>query len=301
MNCNDQVILPVIKVIQNAFFIIEILAPVLAIVSLVIVLTRMMYDPDNKKLIHNLKNAIIALVIIFLIPTIISVTMMMLDEKIELSACWKAASNYKFSKGKYIPTSTKKTTKLFKNKKYEVGDPSDLDTSGHLKLTYEGSANQKAWLKTLESTASELIKMRAVYNGAPGGKSMADARRIRRIDCAHYISYAMQEFGLLPKGKVIFIRHNIEGNGASYIKKSKKVTISYPKKKVNQLDLKPGDIVGYGPKPYHTFAYAGKKNGKDLWFSAGPGDVSEKNYGPKTKGYGNKVIIVVIRPKYNSL
>ena len=72
-------------------------------------------------------------------------------------------------------------------------------------------------------------------------------------------------------------------------------------KAVSKDNLKPGDIVGYGPKPYHTFAYAGKKNGKDLWFSAGPGDVSEKNYGPKTKGYGNKVIIVVIRPKYNSL
>ncbi|MBQ6477519.1 MAG: hypothetical protein IJI43_03700, partial [Bacilli bacterium] len=261
-------------------------------------------DPDNKKLIHNLKNAIIALVIIFLIPTIISVTMMMLDEKIELSACWKAASNYKFSKGKYIPTSTKKPTKLFKNKKYEVGDPKDVDDNGNLKLTTTGVGNQREWINTLEATADKLIAMRAHYYGSARAHSLEAVKKTHDVNCASYISLAMQEFGLLPKGKVIYISVDgvIKGDGADYIKKSKKVTISYPDKKASQLNLKPGDILGFDKtKNPHTFAYAGKKNGKYLWYTAGPGDVSEKNYGPKTKRYNNKIIGVVIRPKYNSI
>lgn len=118
----------------------------------------------------------------------------------------------------------------------------------------------------------------------------------KRTNCATFISFGLQEIGILPKGKYIWLDKKIHGTGRNIIKK--KAKIAYPRKKWKQAKLKPGDICGFANKP-HTMVYVGKdKNGHALWYSAGGSDVKPKNLGPKRKQkYENRTVYVRIRLK----
>ena len=119
-----------------------------------------------------------------------------------------------------------------------------------------------------------------------------------RIDCAHYVSFGLQAMGVLTKGNYIWLNTKINGNGASQIKASKKVKISYPKKSAKEMTLRIGDICGYCYKGgQHTHVFAGyDKAGNPYWFSAGISDVNKKSYGPKRKTtYEDRPISVLIR------
>ena len=132
LQCNDPTLLPVISVIQNIFQIIQILGPILAIVSLMILFFRLMVTPqdpddpkkDNWRIKHSIKNAFIALILLFLIPTLVDLTMTVMGENFSVSSCWKAAKNYKASSStEYKPRSNHKDkTKVVDNKKqYDKG------------------------------------------------------------------------------------------------------------------------------------------------------------------------------------
>ena len=56
-------------------------------VSFSILLLKMTFSPEDKKIIKNLTNAVKALVIIFFIPMLISLVMYMLGENNDISRC----------------------------------------------------------------------------------------------------------------------------------------------------------------------------------------------------------------------
>lgn len=123
-----------------------------------------------------------------------------------------------------------------------------------------------------------------------------------RWDCAHYVSFGLQELGILPVGQYIWLDKQINGNGADDIVKCKKVKISKPNKYWHELNLHIGDVVGYGytvngKTGQHTQVFAGTDgNGHPLWCSAGTTDVKNQSYGPKRKAsYETRKINVLIR------
>lgn len=151
-------------------------------------------------------------------------------------------------------------------------------------------------LKELKVIAHKLIKAGVKYNANHPCKSLSSALKGKRTNCATFISFGLQEIGVLPKGKYIWLDTKIHGTGKNIIKK--KAKIAYPRKKWKQAKLKPGDICGFAHKP-HTMVYVGKdKNGHALWYSAGGSDVKPKNLGPKRKQkYENRTVYVRIRLK----
>ena len=68
--CNDITSLVMVDVAKKILTIIQIAAPILAIIGLTIIFIKMMQNPDDKKLQKNIKNVVIALIVVFLIPTI---------------------------------------------------------------------------------------------------------------------------------------------------------------------------------------------------------------------------------------
>ena len=112
--------------------IIMIVAPILAILSLIILFTKMTMDPDNNKLIHNLKNAVIALVVIFFIPVFVNLTMSIIGNKTEITSCYNNAtkpdSNSKYLDPNPNPEDPKKVP-IPDPGKYESGNPYQLDFS----------------------------------------------------------------------------------------------------------------------------------------------------------------------------
>ena len=65
MECNDVVLGGVLSILRNILNFVWILGPILAIISLIINITLLVKDPDDKKVPKKIKNSILALFILF--------------------------------------------------------------------------------------------------------------------------------------------------------------------------------------------------------------------------------------------
>ena len=91
--CGNPALSNLFSIAQKMITIIQILAPILAIIALGINLTKSVMNPDDKKNFSMYKNWIIALVMVFAIPTLVNATMGILGEDYDISACWNNAKN----------------------------------------------------------------------------------------------------------------------------------------------------------------------------------------------------------------
>ena len=161
------------------------------------------------------------------------------------------------------------------------------------KAVTSSNVRRAKFLISLKKVADDCIKHKFVYSNN-GSKTTYKAalKSNKRINCARYVSWALQDAGLLPKGKVIWLSNKVNGNGASYVKKSKYLKVTYPKKIAKKCSLKPGDIVGYNVP--HTQVAANSKG--TSWYSAGGSDVrAHKYYYRRKAGYDSKKVYVKIR------
>lgn len=151
-------------------------------------------------------------------------------------------------------------------------------------------------LASLKKIAAILKKHPIKWSNSPGTSSLAATLKKNRINCACYISYGLQDIGVLPKNVTFWLDGKVHGKGASYLRKKGKIT--HPKVVPSKAKLKKGDICGFAKAP-HTMVYAGKdKKGHLLWYSAGGSDTRPKNYGPKRKkAYEKKKVMTKIRLK----
>ena len=101
--CNDYALAHIFMIVQKAFNILQILVPILAIVSLAISFVKLTVSPDGKK--NNLglvKNCIIALVIVFMLPVLVDMVMGLMGESYSISSCWNnAESIYRAGESNY--------------------------------------------------------------------------------------------------------------------------------------------------------------------------------------------------------
>lgn len=88
--CSDPVMASVLGIIKKFFNVIQIVGPILAIVGGAIALVKLMSNPDEKKYKPLIKNIIIALVLVLLLPTIVNVVMGLFDDSFTISSCWNA-------------------------------------------------------------------------------------------------------------------------------------------------------------------------------------------------------------------
>lgn len=106
VSCSDVGILPMLKIIKNIFDLIQIIAPIVAIVSLGIILTKIVTSSDINdigKLKKKFKNALLALAIVFLIPSLVNLTMTIVGNKFVVSECWNSIDKISLnSKSVYI-------------------------------------------------------------------------------------------------------------------------------------------------------------------------------------------------------
>ena len=91
--CGNPALANLFNIAQRIITIIQILAPILAIIALGINLTKSVMNPDDKKNFSMYKNWIIALVMVFAIPILVNATMGILGEDYDISACWNNAKN----------------------------------------------------------------------------------------------------------------------------------------------------------------------------------------------------------------
>lgn len=130
VQCSSVGINNILYIIKNLMNVIMIIAPILAILSFVILFIKLVNNPEEKKLIGKLKNASIALVIIFFIPLFVNVSMSMLGNTTDISSCYNSAT--KISKDSdYIVINNGRDNKsiLVEKDEYEESLPKQLDFS----------------------------------------------------------------------------------------------------------------------------------------------------------------------------
>ncbi len=121
-------ILYVFKNISNLIFI---LSPILGIISLAILLVKMASNPDDKKGLKKIKNILMAIVIIFFIPTIVTALLYIIGEDNEAVACYFNSSEIITNgEAKYIQIEDKEKKSLIEDpSNYEKGVPKTMNFS----------------------------------------------------------------------------------------------------------------------------------------------------------------------------
>ena len=94
LNCGG--IYPILMIFKRGLTIIQILGPILAIVSLMITLFKMSSNSDIGEMEKNkkrIKNSLVALVTIFFVPLFINIVMYLVGNNTVLTECWNDLDN----------------------------------------------------------------------------------------------------------------------------------------------------------------------------------------------------------------
>lgn len=152
--------------------------------------------------------------------------------------------------------------------------PAEAATSSPSAYTYED------WKHSLDRVAETLEKDGFHYSVNGGKGSYRKSKEKRRVtNCAIYVSWALQDAGIIKKGQVFWIDKGgaIRGKRKTCITKNNKLKILHPHKKAKHAGLKKGDICGWDSH-IHTAVYAGRDaKGRTLWYSAGRDGGVKKN------------------------
>lgn len=89
--CNDASLAGIMSAVKRILLIIQILVPILLVVSASYGFFQMMGDPDKKNGGKSIINKFIAAIVVFFIPMFIDVTMGVVGEKTKVSDCWNKA------------------------------------------------------------------------------------------------------------------------------------------------------------------------------------------------------------------
>ena len=123
MDCSSVELASIITILKNILNIVWIITPILAIVYLSVAIIKMAKDPEDKKLPKNVKNIVLALIIVFMVPTIVNALMYIVDNKTDISSCWKNTISFAPTSEYQEPISNlPKNQKINNSKNYEKGD-----------------------------------------------------------------------------------------------------------------------------------------------------------------------------------
>ena len=119
-------LLYVFKNIANLIFI---LSPILGIIGVAILLVKMAANPENKNGLKKIKNSLLALVIVFFIPTIVTALLYIIGEDNEIVECYFNSSEIITNgEAKYIQIDEREKKGLIEDpNSYEKGVPSTMN------------------------------------------------------------------------------------------------------------------------------------------------------------------------------
>ena len=130
VSCSDPGIAQIVKIFKTIFDMIQVIGPVLAMISLAWIFLKNVMAGEKevfKKNYQRIKNCLIALVVTFFLPLFVNLVMSatFMKDTFEVSACWEEADSYKISnKTKYIDKNERKKTGTF------IINPEDYNSSG---------------------------------------------------------------------------------------------------------------------------------------------------------------------------
>ncbi len=124
MECNNQIFSQIFYIVKNTMVLINIVCPILLIISLIKQFIGLMISPEQKNGMNKIKNSILAVFIVFFVPLMINVILSWFDTNYKITDCIKNV-NYDNSTPTYIDifdSSKKKKSIKSDPSKYEKSD-----------------------------------------------------------------------------------------------------------------------------------------------------------------------------------
>ena len=155
IRCDDASLAGILSIVKNIMLLIQLVVPLILIISGIISFTQLMMNPDEKNGLKKLMNKFLAAAIVFIIPMVINVVMGICGENYNFSSCWVNASDYGFNNSEY--NSSNDDTKKDKTK-----------INGSDYKNYEKSSNTKT-SKYIFIGDSRTVGMYTAKTGKGGG------------------------------------------------------------------------------------------------------------------------------------
>ncbi len=159
LECYSQILGNFFAIIKNILFLVQIIGPILCIVSLTLSFITIMTNPDDKKAPGRIKNSAIALVLLFFIPLLVNVVMGLVSDNSQVSACWKNAT-INNDKPSYIDP-------------YESGEKKKINSSGDYEKSTSTSKSSSSVVVFLGD--SRTVQMYAYNSGVWSGINYSES------------------------------------------------------------------------------------------------------------------------------
>lgn len=160
--CDDIAFGSIIQVVKNLLNLIQIIGPLLCMISLVMLFINYAQNPEDKKVPAKIKNSILALIILFFIPLIVNVVMNMVDESNSIARCWK--SNVKVSNSSsYIEIEEENKKQVIGSNTYEKGTPKPSSNNSNNNST-TSSSNQSSSNVSIPANALNKQQAESLFN-----------------------------------------------------------------------------------------------------------------------------------------
>ena len=102
--CSSPALASFLSIAKKILLFIQIIGPLLCIISLSISFINLVINPDEKKEPSKIKNKVNALILLFFVPAIVNATMGLLDDSTEFTRCWNSNVKVINSGSSYIST-----------------------------------------------------------------------------------------------------------------------------------------------------------------------------------------------------
>jgi hypothetical protein len=166
--CSDVALAGLLNVVKKLLDILQIVGPILCIISLIYTFIKLTVNPDNKKLLKRIKNSCLALVILFFIPIIVNAVMGLFDDSVNLSRCWN------YNESIFNPTSSTYISVTDKSASSIITDPSDYNSNSTSKDTSTSKSTTSSTGKGMGTVKSISIKYNQKDSGGRCGTGKKD-------------------------------------------------------------------------------------------------------------------------------
>ncbi len=111
--CGSAELAHILGIVKRVLNLIQFVGPILGILGLILALIKFMANPENQKIKNSIRNWILSIFLLFLMPTIINVVVGLFDDNFQLAACWNYASQKSTSGDSQYIADEKERTKFF--------------------------------------------------------------------------------------------------------------------------------------------------------------------------------------------
>jgi len=315
--CDSFELSSIVNIVKSILNLVQILAPILLIISMAFILVKLVQQPEDKKLMKNLKNSIIATIVVFFIPLLVQVTLRLAGDTTFFSSCWN--SNTKSLKGEVVYQDV-----YDDNDKKQILSNSEIYENGEKNTTSENNSSENTSNLNNSSRQERIQKFLSIMehysevaqSDAKNGRKWTynysrtkytfakTAATTRTATCVMLPVWGLVDLGLIEEGDQFNKPHTGRDSRITFFKRGKSKDkqekalvkarfenslefidggFKTAKTLINNGTMQPGDIIFWGSLE-HVSVYAGNKK----WYDAGRvgpnGSGSMDNYKFKTFG-----------------